>query len=245
MQIKFKKIFLSLVGISFSLNSIGCFMSTGRPADVVQPGEYSIGARHVKISPDDSEENNGEMGTPSNLSYIGIEGRFGILRGLDAGYTYGLDQEMDFNTHWFDLKYQILNKDQFDDRFSLSFGYGFGRPNMSDIDNGLFQESSDEMGMWFNRIYFTGSKKINNFNPFINLTLTSSSEDIMVAPLWLWKEDDEKFSPIERQLTIGVEFKSTEMLYPVIEFGKIWNDEVSIADGNNIFTLGLNLYYNR
>ena len=100
-------------------------MSTGRPADVVQPGEYSIGARHVKISPADSEENNGEMGTPSNLSYIGIEGRFGILRGLDAGYTYGLDQEMDFNTHWFDLKYQILNKDQFDDRFSLSFPFTF------------------------------------------------------------------------------------------------------------------------
>jgi len=240
-----KKILILIIGISFSLNSTGCFMSTGRPADVVKPGEYSIGARHVKISPTESEENDGGMETPSNLSYIGIEGRFGIFRGFDAGYTYGLDQEMDFNTHWFDLKYQILNKDQFDDKFSLSFGYGFGRPNMSDFNNELFQESSNEMEIWFNRIYFTGSKKFNNFNPFINLTLTSSSEDIMIVPMWLWEEDDEKFSPIERQLTFGVEFKSTEMLYPVIEFGKIWNDETSIADGNNIFTLGLNLYYNR
>ena len=53
------------------------------------------------------------------------------------------------------------------------------------------------MEIWFNRIYFTGSKKFNNFNPFVNLTLTSSSEDIMIVPMWLWEEDDEKFSPIE------------------------------------------------
>lgn len=245
MTINFKKILLSILGISFSMNSMGCFMTTGRPADVVKPGEYSIGARHVKISSPESESDGGDMGAPSNLSYIGIEGRFGIFRGLDAGYVYGLDQEMDFNTHWFDLKYQILNKDQFDDKFSFSFGYGFGRPNMSGMDNELFQEDSDEMEMWFNRIYFTGSKKINTFNPFVNFTLTSSSQDIMIIPKWLWEEDEENFSPIERQLTVGVEFKSTEMFYPVIEFGKIWNDEISIADGNNILTLGLNLYYNR
>jgi hypothetical protein len=116
---------------------------------------------------------------------------------------------------------------------------------MSGMDNELFQEDSDEMEMWFNRIYFTGSKMINTFNPFVHFTLTSSSHYIMIIPKCLWEEDEENFSPIERQLTVGVEFKSTETFYPVIEFGKIWNDEISIADGNNILTLGLNLYYNR
>ena len=240
--------------IMASMMASGCYMTAHRSADVLSPGEFSVSGNYINVKPT-NDEDEGADGIDA-FEYLGIEGRVGIIRGLDVGYTYAKDLtdiggdkggnvSFETNTHWFDAKYQILNKDKFDDKFSLAIGYGFGKPNMPDLDFGEEAEGPEEI--WINHIYFTGSRKFGRINPFVTLRMESISSDMMIVPKWLWTEpgEDDEFSDMRKQLMFGAEIAATEMFHPVIEFGRYFNDSPTDDEALNVFIFGVNIYYNR
>ncbi len=249
---------ISLI-VMFSMMASGCYMTAHRSADVLSPGEFSVSGNYINVKPS-NEEDQGSDGIDA-VEYLGIEGRVGVFRGLDVGYTYAKDLtdlggdgeanvNLESNTHWFDLKYQILNKDKFDDKLSLAIGYGFGKPDLPDLDFGDDEDDEDDVTneMWLNHIYVTGSRKYGRLNPFATFRMESTSKDIMLVPKWLWAEpgDGDEFSEeIRKQLTVGAEFALTDMFHPVVEFGRYFKMSPTEDEAINIMTIGVNIYYNR
>lgn len=84
----------------------GCIATTSRSVRTLQPGQVSVGANYLSAE-------NAEDPEADPVSLIGLDFRFGILRGFDAGimHTWDIttDNENLYATMWIDGKVQLSN----------------------------------------------------------------------------------------------------------------------------------------
>ena len=174
--------------------------------------------------------------TPETRNLLGFDSRIGLVKGVDIGYmrTYQISSNADgsddkIDTHWFDMKFQFLNKDNLLNTPTISLGWGYG-----DVIN----FSQGDSIFWVNSVYVSSGYETNQLRLFGNFKLEQWDWEIRWIPDWLIKEN---FADLLKVPSIGLEYKLTDNYFPVIEFGRYYTDD--FQDGMNIISIGVN-YYN-
>lgn len=211
---------LTIVVLAFFLFS--CYATTHRGPWALEPGEVSASGNYMHFFEEDMEE-------PGKLA--SFEGRVGLPGKVDIGYmrtidlTEGLDEDEGMDTHWMDAKIQLANRQNIEGKPTLAFGYGFG--------NLVHPEEP----IWVNTLYLSAGIEQKKLRTFYTFKVEAYDEEMHLVPEWLWEED---FTELMKSNVIGFEYAVTPNIRPVIELGRYHTEE--IADGMNVFSLGLNYY---
>ncbi|MEE9465565.1 MAG: hypothetical protein V3W14_08365 [Candidatus Neomarinimicrobiota bacterium] len=203
---------------------LGCYATTHRGPQTLKPGDYSTSGGYLRFTDSD-----GSGGDPVEL--LQVEGRIGVARGIDIGYmrsfdiSEGVDSDDEgIDTHWFDAKFQLLNRDNVLDKMTMALGYGFGKV-----------ANSEEL--WVNSLYLTFGSYHKKGAFFYSFRYETFREEINWIPGWAWERDPDD---TRKAHILGLEHQLTSNLYPVVEIGRFYYDD--FADGLNVFTIGVNYY---
>lgn len=202
----------------------GCYTTAHRGPKTVDPGQFSASGSYLRFKSTDAEPDD----EPGEV--VGVEGRFGLARGLDVGYTRtvdiseGVESDEGIDTHWMDAKVQFLNRYNLPYKPTASLGYGFGK-----VIN------SDET--WVNTLYLSLGMMTDNVDLFYSFRYETLDDQINLMPKWVWKES---FDDIRKAHVLGLEYQVNEHFKPVVEAGRFYAGD--FGDGLNVFTLGVNIY---
>jgi len=120
--------FFILVAVVFLF---GCVASSHRSGKTLAPGKFSVGLSYDGLN--DIEEEGPDM-----IHLMALDGRVGVLRGLDIGVAHTWDITADneglFSTWWGDAKVQLNNKDNVVGTPILSLGVIKGYVYHEDAD---------------------------------------------------------------------------------------------------------------
>ena len=206
------------------LVQIGCHATLHRGPWVLKPKQISISGNYKKLN---------DNQTPETRNLLGFDSRIGLVKGVDIGYmrTYQISSNADgsddkIDTHWFDMKFQFLNKDNLLNTPTISLGWGYG-----DVIN----FSQGDSIFWVNSVYVSSGYETNQLRLFGNFKLEQWDWEIRWIPDWLIKEN---FADLLKVPSIGLEYKLTDNYFPVIEFGRYYTDD--FQDGMNIISIGVN-----
>lgn len=204
---------------------LGCYATTHRGPRTLDPGQLSGSGGYLHFKGADAEPDD----EPGEL--ITMEGRIGVAKGLDVGYmrTIDISKEVDepeegIDTHWFDAKLQLLNRENLPSKPTIALGYGFGK-----IIN--------EEDLWVQTLYFLCGTELERTSLFYSFRYETFDEEINWIPKWAWEEE---FVDIRKAHILGLEFEATPIIRPVVEIGRFYTGD--FTDGLNVFTVGVNLY---
>ncbi|MCH7748996.1 MAG: hypothetical protein IH939_12975 [Acidobacteria bacterium] len=204
---------------------LGCYATTHRGPTTLDPGQFSGAGGYLRFKGTDAgpDEEPGEL--------IALEGRIGVVRGLDVGYmrtfdiSEGVEGDDGIDTQWLDAKFQLSNRGNLLNKPTLALGYGFGN-----VIN--FEEPT-----WVNTLYLTLGAQTEKAVFFYSFRYETFDEKINWIPTWVWEEG---FDDIRKAHIIGLEYEITPIFRPVVELGRFYTEDFS--DGLNVFTVGMNLY---
>lgn len=173
------------------------------------------------------------------MELIGIEGRIGLIEGMDIGYmrtidisSYVEDEDDGADMHIFDVKYHAINTDMIDAALQLIWG------------NVINLEDNDGNNYWMNMLSISFGVDASSYRIFGNFKVEYLDDQWHPLPDWLIENDaDLTFKDQTKQLTLGVEITNNSGLYPVIEIGRMYRDDFS--EGVNIINAGVNYYLNQ
>ena len=202
---------------------LGCYATTHRGPQTLKPGGFSASGGYLRFTDaEDSGDDPGEL--------VQVEGRVGVARGIDIGYmrtfeiSEGVEAGEGIDTHWFDAKFQLSNRDNVLSKPTLALGYGFGK---------LVNEDD----FWVNSLYLTLGSYHEKGAIFYSFRYETFSDEIKLLPSWVWEEP---FDEIRKAHIIGLELQLIPNLYPVVEIGRFYDD--GFGDGLNVITIGVNYY---
>jgi hypothetical protein len=88
---------------------LGCVASSHRSGKTLDQGQFSVGGSYTGVS--NMDESEADM-----IQLIALDGRVGVLNGLDAGimHTWDITDENEgvYSAVWGDIKWQVTNKDE-------------------------------------------------------------------------------------------------------------------------------------
>lgn len=203
---------------------LGCYATTHRGPWTLAPGEVSASGSYMHFKDDGG-------GDPGQV--LGIEGRIGLTGKIDLGYmrtidiSKGVGPDEGIDTHWLDAKIQLINRQNVEAKPTLSLGYGFGK---------LINVEDD---LWVNTVYLSAGVDRGNSRLFYTFRSQIWDDQIQLIPQWLWESD---FSDQVKSHVLGIEFKPSLMVRPVVEVGRYYTTD--FGDGMTVFTAGVNIYFN-
>ncbi|MFQ6673459.1 MAG: hypothetical protein ACE5GH_01585 [Fidelibacterota bacterium] len=211
--------FLVLAGVL-----LGCYATTHRGPRTLDPGQISGGASYLRFKNTDADPDD----DPGEL--VGLDGRVGVVKGVDIGYmrtldiTEGVEGDDGIDTHWFDAKFQILNRNNEPDRPTLSLGYGFGKlVNQEDF--------------WVNSLSLSLGTEVERASLFYSFRYETVDDEMKLVPSWAWEE---KFEDVRKAHILGLEYAFTHNFRPVLEIGRFYTGD--FGEGLNVVTAGVNVY---
>lgn len=228
MKTKQIKDVITLTALSVFL--LGCWATTHRGPRTVEPGKLSGSATYLKIKSSGSEDSD------DAVKLIGLEGRTGIVKGVDVGYmrtidvSEGVESGEGFDTHWFDSRVQLLNRHNILEKPILTIGYGFGN---------VINLSDDSEEFWVNSLCLLIGTETKNANMFYSFRYEFFDEKANFIPKWLFEQD---FGDMRKAHIVGLEYKLTKNFWPVLEIGRFYGSE--FENGENVFSLSMNFYPN-
>ena len=157
-----------------------------------------------------------------------IQGRYGIVRGMDVGLMRTIDVTEDIepgegiDTYWIDTKFQLMNKSNIMNKPIVSLGYGFGYMLLDEV--------------YINTLYMTVGVESKQIVPFYSFRYELISEEINLLPTWVFDDSD----GIRKAQIFGLEYNWKSNVKPVFEVGRFYYD--SFSDGLNVITVGINYY---
>jgi hypothetical protein len=87
---------------------LGCIATSHRSAQTLRPGQFSVGGSYINAQ-------NLEESDADAIHLVTVDGRIGVLRGLDFGLAHTWDVTSDndgaYSTFWGDTKIQVTNRD--------------------------------------------------------------------------------------------------------------------------------------
>ena len=224
-------VFIFVISSFLLLN--GCYTTTHRGPWTVKPGKISPSINYLWFKGTEADTDDDPM------ELFSIEGRIGLIEGLDIGYmrtidisSYVEDEDDGADMHIFDVKYHAINTDMFD--AALQFRWG----------NVLNLKDDDGNNFWMNMLNVSFGIDASSYRIFGNFTVEYLDDEWHPLPDWLIENDaDLTFKDQTKQLTLGVEIPNNSGLYPVVEIGRMYSDDFS--EGVNIFNAGVNYYLNQ
>jgi hypothetical protein len=106
-----------LLGAAFFF--FGCIASAHRSGRTLDSGQFSVSGSYLRA--ENMEESDAEQ-----VQLVALDGRFGLIRGLDMGvmHTWDISKDNDnmFATFWGDFKVQLTNRDNLIGRPIFSTG---------------------------------------------------------------------------------------------------------------------------
>lgn len=218
--------------ILLSIN-YGCYITSHRGPWTVKPGSISPSVNYIWF------KNTAAGKNEDPLELVGFEARHGISRGMDIGYmrTKDISSYIDDDTdgadmHIFDIKYQFLNTNKLDASVQCLWG------NMINLEN------DDQDNYWLNMLILSVGSEFSSARFFGNFSLEYLDDQWHPLPKWIIEnENDQNLIDLTKQVTFGIEVPTKIGLYPVLVFGRQFNDEFGV--GNNMMNIGLNYYTNR
>lgn len=110
---------------------LGCVASSYRSGKTLDQGQVSIGGSYTGVK--DLEDSEADM-----IQLVALDGRVGVVNGLDAGFAHTWDITGDndglFSTMWGDVKWQVTNPDGVLGRPILTLGIIKGYVYHEDAD---------------------------------------------------------------------------------------------------------------
>ena len=200
---------------------LGCYATTHRGPQTLAPGKISVSGGYAKFFDEDISD---------GLDMLQVDARVGVMQGLDVGYmrtfdiTKDLEDDEGYDTHWFDAKLQLSNRSNVPNKLAVSLGYGFGNPiNIDDL--------------YVKTLYVTAGSEQQLVSPYYSFRYEVFSEEFGLMPNWVWESEWEE---VRKGHIVGAEFTANPNFRPVVEFGRFYDED--IADGFNVFTVGINYY---
>ena len=218
--------YATILLLIFSAGSLMDCATTHRGPRTLDPGQLSASASYLrlKMADADAESDPGEL--------IAIEGRVGLMRGLDIGFmrsfdiTEGVESENGMDSYLLDTKVQLLNRDNIMNRPTLSLGYGLGK-------------WANEEEIWVNTLYLLLGVQSNKATFFYSFRYENLDDELNFSPAWVV---DASFDELNKAHVLGIEYAINQSIKPVMEIGRYYIDDY--ADGMNMITAGINLYMN-
>ncbi len=231
MKQRFKSVFISVIFINILFLTQSCYTVAHRGPWTVKPGTISPSLNYLRFNSTSADTDDDPM------ELVGIEARYGIKNRMDIGYMRTIDfssyvdEDSDgADMHIFDLKYHVYDTDIID--ASLQFKWG----------NVLNLENEDGNHYWMNMLIFSFGSELYNNRIFCNFKIEYLDDKWHPLPDWLMENNNElTFKDHSKQLTVGFEIPNRTGLYPVVVFGRQFNNEFSL--GNNILNAGVNYYF--
>ncbi|NQU67348.1 MAG: hypothetical protein HQ510_05340 [Candidatus Marinimicrobia bacterium] len=203
---------------------LGCYTTSHRGPRVLDPGEVSASASYLRFNNTESDPGD----SPGEL--VGIEGRVGLIKGIDIGLARtfdisdGVESGEGIDTYWFDSKFQLMNRDNILNKPTLSLGYGYGKV-------------INEDDFWVNTLYLSYGVQTNKASFFYSFRYETFDDKINLIPTWVFEDS---FDEVQKAHIIGLEVEFTPQIKPVFEIGRFYVDD--FGDGLNVVTAGVNFY---
>lgn len=208
---------------------LGCYATTHRGPRTLDPGQVSASGGYLRFKGTDADPDD----EPGEL--IAMEGRIGLVRGLDIGYmrtidiSEGVDEpDEGIDTHWLDAKLQVLNRNNALWRPTMSVGYAQGIV-------------SNEQG-YVHSFYLLMGTQTERASIFYSLRIEGINKDLFGGG-YDWKGHCWRGYGYGRYAHIlGLEIEIVPAVKTVVELGRFHDMEESFFEGENVFTVGVNLY---
>jgi hypothetical protein len=204
---------------------LGCYATTHRGPRTLDKGQVSLGGIYGRLN--DVKE------TENKFEAIMLDWRIGVMNGLDMGYmrtieiTEDKDADSDYDTHWLDAKYQILNRDNSLYMPTLSVGWGFGK-----VINAA--------NTWINNLYLSLGFQTKWSTFFYTYIHAMPDDEFNLNPSWAWNKNYD--NDITKAHILGFEYDMTPNFKPVIEYGRFYNARVNRTNDFSVFTIGIHFY---
>ncbi len=199
---------------------LGCYVTTHRGPRTLDPGQVSVSGGYLRIKGTDVDP----ADKPNEL--IGLEGRIGIAPGLDIGLmrTVDISEEVDspdegIDTGWLDAKLQVLNRKNALLRPTMAIGYAQGI---------VLNEEG-----YVHSLYLLLGTQTERASIFYSFRVEGINEELFGGGYGYGRCAH----------ILGLEFEILPAVKPVVELGRFHDMEESFFEGENVFTVGVNLLY--